>query len=186
MLRRAWIILIASLTGCDVLFPFIAPPQNMTVILGGPAATQPFFGRFRPAEGGAEVGDFVLASCGCGDWRAVLAADDGTAPEQFPVRFFTAGDYVPTGSVVVYAEEDTRALSGTIDQDQGVVEGRARLDVRRYTFAATRSTDHGAAVRTCAFCHLGADPIWPLPETHPPDYLRDPTICLDCHSLGGP
>ena len=184
--RRLACLVAAALVGCNVIPPFIVAPDGMTIVPGGPMNVAPVFGRFaQPDCPDKKLGDFLLASCGCGDWRAVFAKDDGTLRMQFPVRFYSEGDYVERGAIALYGDEAESVASGTLDQDAGVVSGHAEIAIERFVFSATRGTNHTDAVRMCVYCHLGQDPVWPRPESHPPDQQDDAYACLDCHSVGG-
>ena len=178
-------VIAAAAAGCDLFTIFIQAPTNLDVIVGGPSNIQPFFGRVRTADlANRDIGDFLLSTCGCGDWRAVVAYDDGTLRHQFPVKFYTTGEYVPTGSITVFAQDDPAALLGAVDQDAGTADGRVEINAVRMTFTSARGENHDV-VNACVYCHIGDDPIYPLPDTHPPDYLEESTSCLECHSVTG-
>ncbi|MFQ5429970.1 MAG: hypothetical protein ACE5E1_06635 [Phycisphaerae bacterium] len=170
------------LVGCDA-FDF-SPPEDMTVVVGGITDTRPYYGRVRQADTcDRDLGDFLLASCGCGEWRALVSMDDGSPDASLVVRFYSDGDYRPTGQVVVHGEDEARALRGTVDQDAGRAEGRLRLGAGRMQFTANRGEQHTDSAAACVLCHVGDDPVWPLPETHTPDFQVDPPNCLACHSV---
>jgi hypothetical protein len=172
------------IVGCDLGPVFILPPAGMTEVPGGIGDVRPYYGRTRSADvPDQELGDFLLASCGCGDWRALIAPDDGSENASVVVRFYTVDAYVPTGSVTIHADEEGGALRGTVDQDNGQTEGRLQLGPRRMFFEATRGENHLSSAEACLMCHLGEQPIWPLPDTHTTDYQLDPPNCLDCHEL---
>ena len=48
--------------------------------------------------GELDEGDFLLGTCGCGEWKVLIRQKDGTQA-QADVRFYSKGDYSPTGSV---------------------------------------------------------------------------------------
>lgn len=176
-MRRLVPGLLLLAVGCDAVSMLILPPDGMPVIAGGISDTRPYFGRVRV---GLADGELLIASCGCGDWRALVSPDDGSKATQFAVRFYSASDYVPTGPVTVYGDVDEGALRATLDQDSGLVDGWLRVGPFRTPFQATRGDNHGASAGACARCHTGNDPIYPQPPDHPPFEL-DPANCLDCH-----
>ncbi len=178
----------ALLIGCNI-FPasFILPPDpSLITVVGGISNTDPFFGTFKLANApDVQMGEFLLASCGCGDWRVLFRPSDGSPQTQFPVRFYTAGEYSPAGTVAFHGLEDYYAAAGTVDQDGGGCDGKAELALSRYLMNAQRASAHNQAVEACGLCHIGEDSIFPLPPTHPQKYKTDPHICFECHSVNG-
>ncbi len=163
----------------------ISLPADMTIVPGGIGDTRPYYGRFKTKDSAEqEVGDFLLASCGCGEWRALASPDDGSPDGSLVVSFYTTGDYVPTGQVVVYGEEEDKALRGIVDQDTGETEGRLQLGANQMLYTATRGEQHTDSAKACVMCHVGEDPVWPMPDTHTTDHQLDPPNCLiSCHEV---
>ena len=156
----------------------------MTRVQGGITDARPYFGTMSSvAWNGAEqpAGDFMLATCGCGDWRVLLTEADGSQT-QFPVSFYTDGPYVPTGSVTVFGREGENAARGTLDQDAGSLTGDLELSQNRRQFTAQRGEAHGSDVQACVKCHIGENPIFPQPPGHIP-YVPGVTNCFECHTL---
>jgi hypothetical protein len=181
-LRVGCVALIALPLACDVI-PLIAPialPANLRVVPGGIADTRPRFGRTTDAAGG-ERGSFLLATCGCGDWRMLIRDPDGR-PSQFPVHFYSSGEYQPTGDVIVFGREGELAALGTVNQDAGVTAGDLDISGARRRFDADRRETHEDNIEACVLCHIGDDPIWPQPASHIP-YVEGRTDCLDCHEI---
>jgi hypothetical protein len=186
--RSGAVLGLAAAAGCITIpMPFIIAPQGLTVVPGGITDTRPYFGKLASADApDQEQGDFLLASCGCGDWRVLMRPADGSPQTQFPVQFYAAGEYVETGDVTVYGTVDGGdALFGTVNQDAGLFDGRAQTGARRELISASRSAAHDLEVTACQLCHIGDDPIWPLPESHPKNYLTNPNVCFDCHTVNG-
>lgn len=189
MRRKAcgWLSLIAIVVGCNVFPQFIpGPPTDGTVVVGGISNTNPYFGRFRLANApDVDMGLFMLASCGCGDWRVLFKPDDGSPQSQFPVQFYSTGEYVPTGRVVVQGTEDYKSVFAEVDQDGGLCDGRAELALARYLMSADRQSAHDQSVDACGLCHIGEDSVYPLPPTHPQKYKTNPRVCFECHTVDG-
>ncbi len=160
------------------------PPPDARSVLGGITNTQPYFGRARRADDAGEVGDFLLASCGCGDWRVLMTPDDGSPQVQLRVLFYTAGEYTPTGSVDVYGQEGEAMIGGTLDQDTGALDARLQQQIARMRVSAQRGVQHSDSAKACVMCHVGDQPIWPQPPNHPA-FQTDPPDCLTCHSVNG-
>lgn len=178
-----------ALVGCNIVPAFITPPAaNLKVIPGGIGDVRPYFGDLRLAEGDdLSEAAFLLASCGCGDWRVLVQPHDGGAQQQFPIKFYnTTGDYDDPSDVTVYGAdgEIPAEFSGILQQLPGQLDARMTKGDARYSVSALRGEAH-TTVTACGMCHLGDDPIYPLPETHPKKYLTDPTVCLECHDAGG-
>lgn len=182
-LRGAFVVLLVTALGCN-LFPVVfAPPQDMTAVVGGIANQQPFWGKLLSADGlGREEGEFLLATCGCGDWRALVTPADGSGQVQFPVHFYSSGEYDPATDVTVYGEEGDFALSGVVAQVAGTTNGWMKLRSRTPRFNATRGSNHTDQAEACVLCHVGDDPILPQPENHPAFELNPPN-CLSCHQV---
>ncbi len=183
-----WLSLVGIVVGCNIFPSFVITPptDDMTVVLGGLANTEPYFGTYRLANAPeVEMGDFLLASCGCGDWRVLFRPTDGGPQVQFPVQFYTVGEYSPAGSVKVHGTTDYNATDGMVDQDGGVFEGKAELALSRYMMSANRESAHVQSVDACGMCHIGEDSIYPLPPTHPQKYKTNPRVCFECHTVNG-
>lgn len=181
-MKRKWIWFtsVAALAACNV-FPAILPPDGgMIRVPGGIANTQPFFGRVEDVFH-RNLGKFLLATCGCGDWRMLLQYNDGRQV-QFPVEFFSEGPYVPMGPVSVYGKQLTYEGAGTVDQDSGDFSGIVEIDRVRQRALAWREDAHSLAIEACVLCHIGEDPIWPQPPNHP-QYVPGVTDCFQCHTV---
>lgn len=188
---------ILAIAGCPDMTPppafKIAQPADGTqVVPGGITNLEPYFGKYKRFDDDTEVGDFLLGSCGCGDWR-VLFRDSNGDQTQFPVAFYTAGDYQPTGEIVAFGEPvgTTDSFSGTVDQDTGKLIANARVGSLESSIEAARTDIHGGGgtVQACIMCHIGDDPIYPLPDDHPGNARRIEAgrddVCLECHSANG-
>lgn len=169
-------------------FSLDVPSAEKQIVPGGLTDTRPFFGTLKTADDAeTPMGDFLLASCGCGDWRVLFVRDDGTKV-QFPVSFYVAGQYTGTGVVDVYGVDGANGFSGSLDQDGGTLAGKGlNADLQSFIDAARgSSTDpRDVEVEACGWCHIGEDSVFPLPPTHPDRYKSDPTVCLECHSVNG-
>jgi len=173
------------IVGCGVLPAVITKPTNMATVPGGLGDVRPFFGNYKLAGLSDEgKGIFLLASCGCGDWRVLFKPSDGSAQESYPVQFYARGEYKTTGLVTVYGEEGDARTYGTVDQDSGLFSGRAESAGVQKSIAAMRSSQHDQPVEACGLCHIGEDTIFPLPAWHPQKYKENPFVCLECHTLG--
>jgi hypothetical protein len=174
---------ILLIVGCDVFTAFITlPDAALTIVPGGLSDTRPYFGKYRRADmPDADLGTFMLASCGCGDWRVLFKPDDGSPQTQFPIAFYTSGEYSPTGEIFVYGSEESNRFSGSVNQDVGALDAHAEMLSSRYLAVAGRAAIQEQTVDACLLCHVGDDPIWPLPETHPQKYKTNPRVCLECH-----
>lgn len=188
-MRFVMLGLAVIIVGCNVFPTFITQPDGLNIIPGGIANTSPFFGSFKLAasdsSAASPLGVFMLASCGCGDWRVLLRSTDGTTQRQFPVQFYSLGEYKTTGVVTVYGESEGELVSAQLDQDAGLVMGRSTNTFGNTDVAALRGSAHDQEVDACGYCHLGDDPIWPLPPQHPPKYKTNPRVCFECHSVNG-
>ena len=165
-------------------------PSGLSPVVGGIADQRPYFGKFKAAPDNFE-GDFLLATCGCGDWRVLMSTADGKQ-WQFPVHFYSTGDYQPTGDVTVFGQTDTEALFGTVHQDAGLTDGLSDHNTIPLTFSATRGETHSNAASPCVKCHIADNPIWPQPPNHPSRcaggvttgcFTVDPPNCLSCHTV---
>lgn len=176
------LVLIAYVAACNVTYwlPVLAPPIDGTPVPGGIADTRPMFGKTRAADGAA-IGDFLLATCGCGDWRILIQDADGRQA-QCAVRFFAAGAYVSEGPIAFYGEEGALRVAGTVDQTSGLATGDVDVDIFRRGFDAQRGEAHTDEIESCLLCHIGEDPIYPQPDSHPP-YVEGVTDCFDCHTV---
>lgn len=158
----------------------LAVPEGQRVT-GGIADARPMFGKaIRPLDS-VEVGAFMLATCGCGDWRMLLQKTDGTQ-YQLPVDFYADGEYIRSGPVAVFGQEESKAALGQVDQDTGIVAGDLDIDGERLQFSAQRGESHSLEIQACVMCHIGENPIWPRPPTHPA-YVPGVTDCFSCHTI---
>jgi len=186
--RRLLSMILFAFGGCGTdPASFIVAPRETDAVSGGITNLQPYMGRLQSsANASSDMGQFMLASCGCGDWRVLLIPNDGNAKTQFPVTFYSNGDYQPTGEVAVYALDGQTGFSGMVDQDAGTLSGRALNGSFRAFVSATRGGDvHAQPVDACVLCHLGDDPVLPLPDWHVTNYYDYPEVCLHCHSANG-
>ncbi|UCG15360.1 MAG: hypothetical protein JSV19_08670 [Phycisphaerales bacterium] len=153
---------------------------------GGLEATYPFFGRMKTADPAdqefRESGDFMLARCGCNCWRVLVSQDDGSVRAQFLVHFSWQEHEASAAKVHVLGEDNGTTLSGIVDQNTGLTEGRMLIGPYAMVFAAGRSEEPADKVKTCVMCHVGEAPPWPLPSHHP-QYEADPPTCLRCHPV---
>jgi hypothetical protein len=171
--------------GCGVVSPFILPPDGLSQIIGGLSDARPYYGRVSPADlPDQPVGDFLLASCGCGEWRALVTLDDASPRASLIARFYTPADDTQSVVVTVHGDDGTNALRGVVESDKGESSGRVAIGASQLSFQATRGESHTDSADTCVLCHIGDDTIWPLPETHTTQVLIDPPNCLDCHEAG--
>lgn len=180
-MRRAWVLLVTLLLACNTFPLLLGPPDGTSVVTGGISDTRPYFGKMY-CPGGTEVGDFMLATCGCGDWRVLLSPSDGSPQRQWPVQFYSTGDYQATGDVAVFGEDGTNAARGTVDQTLGATSGQLQTGLGFRNFSATRGDAHSLEIQACVLCHIGDNPIWPRPEDHP-TYVPGVTDCFECHEV---
>src|ERR1043166_649871 len=172
------VILGIYIFGCNLIpqpIP-IDPPADLQVVVGGMTDQRPYFGTARSI--GADDATFLLATCGCGDWRILIQNPDGTQV-QLPVHFYTSGDYVPTGPITVFGRDSNTAAIGTVDQDGGNVSGSIELTSFARNFSAIRGDAHSQSIQACAMCHVGDNPIFPRPANHVPGV----TDCFNCHTV---
>jgi hypothetical protein len=184
----AGLFCIVGCTATDLFAPFIVPPEETQPVVGGLADLRPYIGRLQLCENvPIDRGLFMLASCGCGNWRVLFQPNDGSKQVQFPIAFFTNGEYQTTGEVAVYGLEEAKQIgfSGRVNQDAGTITGKAMSGLFRAHASAARGDGHAQPVDACILCHLGDDPVFPLPDTHPDRYKTNPRVCLDCHSANG-
>jgi|CXWL01.1.fsa_nt_gi hypothetical protein len=185
MRRWIWLTVVLLAVGCNVFPAFIAPPTG-NVVPGGIADTRPLFGRARLVDpNGTDVGLLMIASCGCGDWRMLMKPDNGSPQTQFTISFYSEYDYRTTGEVMFFGQKDGKAVMGTIDQDSGLATGHFQNDAEQLLYAAIRTDAHEQEVDACGLCHIGDDPIWPLPPQHNKKYLTNPRVCFECHTVDG-
>ena len=179
------VVLVAGCPGA-AQFMITTPSADQKIVTGGISNLQPYLGNFKQFGSNTSQGDFLLGSCGCGDWR-VLFRDKNGQQVQFPVAFYTAGDYSPTGKILVYGVSGDNEFSGMADQTNGKLTADSMVNGGQSSISAERTDIHGTGgtVTACIMCHVGDDPIYPLPDTHPQQYKQDPTICLECHSANG-
>jgi hypothetical protein len=190
-LRRSLLAILILFVGCRTVGTVsLTLPTGLSPIVGGIADQRPYFGKFKSASDNSE-GDFLLATCGCGDWRVFMSTADGKQ-WQFPVRFYSIGDYQPTGDVTVLGQTDMEALLGTIHQDAGLAEGLSDYNTIVLKFSATRHETHNNEASSCVKCHIGDNPIRPQSLDHPPlcaadvttgCFTVDPPNCLRCHTV---
>jgi hypothetical protein len=155
-------------------------PTDMQVVIGGIADTRPYFGKLKTQEG-LEEGDFLLATCGCGDWR-VLISPTGKPQTQVPVRFFAPGPYSTSGPVTFYGIESGNRTRGTVDQDGGLASGLIEVPDALHGYSGERGEAHAQSIQACVMCHIGEKPIWPQPAGHPV-YVPGQTDCFACHTV---
>jgi len=180
-MRRFLIVPLCLTLACNILPITVSPPTNVTAIVGGITDQRPFFGKIGWPIASADS-ELVLATCGCGEWKAYVKQSADADAIEFDLQFFTPGDYVPTGSVTVYGMENGNGLSGNIDQDSGAASGNLALGDFKTFFSAQRGDKHQDQVEACALCHTGTAPISPLAADHPA-YTLSPANCLDCHQV---
>lgn len=181
-MKRYFVTLAVSVLACNA-FPAVIPmdaPADMKIVIGGIADVRPFFGQTSKADG-TYAGDFLLATCGCGDWRILLSDPDGSQA-QFPVNFYSADTYSPSGLVTLFGRVDTNAALGAIDQNAGALTGDLEHNLNYRKFSATRGEAHTQEIKACVMCHIGDNPIWPRPPTHPV-YVSGVTDCFTCHTV---
>lgn len=180
--RLLWISPLVLIAACDAV-SFLSPlslPDGLSRVSGGVADARPFFGKsFDAAD--QEMGQFLLATCGCGDWRVLLKDSNGDQ-RQFAVSFYDTGEYDPMGEVTFFGREGDVGALGTVDQATGATSGQVDLPVFRRRFSAERRETHSNDIEACILCHIGDDPIYPQPETHPA-YVEGVTNCLECHTV---
>jgi hypothetical protein len=100
-LPRLLLAILILFVGCSTVGTApLTLPTGLSPVVGGITDLRPYFGKFKAASDNSE-GDFLLAGCGCGDWRVLMSTADGKQ-WQFPVRFYSTGDYQPTGDVKVF------------------------------------------------------------------------------------
>jgi hypothetical protein len=201
-LRRSLFAILILFVGCSIAGTApLTLPTGLSPVVGGIADQRPYYGKFKAAPDNSE-GDFLLAACGCGDWRVLMSTADGKQ-WQFPVRFYSTGDYQPTGDVKVFGQTDTEALLGTVHQDTEALLGTVHQDTRladglsdhntiALKFSATRGETHTNDASACVKCHIGDNPISPQPLDHPSRcaggvstgcFTVDPPNCLSCHTV---
>jgi hypothetical protein len=178
-MRRVAFVVLTVIAGCGV-FPQPLPeePDPSLRIVGGIADSRPYFGTVDSASN--ETGEFLLASCGCGEWRVLVA--DSAGQRQFPVQFYAGGADPFAEDVTVYGREDDKAILALLRQSSGQASGEVHNAGQMQTFTAQRGEAHTEDARACVRCHVGEDPIWPQPEGHPA-FTLDPANCLDCHEV---
>lgn len=181
-MRNAAAAVLVLLTSCR-LAPWleIERPAGDTII-GGVADTRPYFGTLK-TPAGQTVGEFVLATCGCGDWRVLLTAQRSKEQWQFPVLFYsTSSAYDPHADVAVFGNDGNSAVSGIVSQSGGSASGRARRGLALFTFESGRGESHTSDATACVKCHIGEDPVYLQPDNHPRVELSPPN-CLTCHKV---
>jgi len=182
-MKKLAVCALTLVLACNVI-PALSPleePTDMNIVVGGIADVRPYFGKLTRPITSQESGNFLLATCGCGEWRILLQNTDGTQ-HQFPIQFYTNGDYSPDGLVKIFGSEDDKEALGDIDQAAGDLSGSLDLGSLRYRFSAARGEGHDLEIQACVMCHVGDDPIWPRPPTHPV-YVPGVTDCFNCHTV---
>ncbi len=181
-MRTAAAAVLLFLTSCG-LAPWLELERPVgDTIIGGVADTRPYFGTLK-TPAGQTVGEFMLATCGCGDWRVLLTTHDGQEQWQFPVLFYsTSAAYDPNADVAVFGEDGRSGVSGYVSQSGGSSSGRARRGLALFTFESQRGESHASDATACVKCHIGEDPIYPQPDNHP-HFEPDPPNCLSCHNV---
>ena len=117
-LRRSLFAILILFVGCSTVgATLLTLPTGLSPVVGGIADHRPYFGKFKAAPDNSE-GDFLLATCGCGDWRVLMSTADGKQ-WQFPVRFYSTGDYQLTGDVKVSAKATRRRCSAPSVRTRG-------------------------------------------------------------------
>ncbi|MFO0973399.1 MAG: hypothetical protein U1A27_08190 [Phycisphaerae bacterium] len=192
--RILWALAGVCTAGCGLVqdlqtlfLPITPPGSDMQLVIGGLSDLRPYFGGYSIAERpNEEAGQFLLGSCGCGDWRVLFQPYDGSGQTQFPVRFFSFGPYSTDTVVQAYGTEDNDEVLLDVNQPGGLTGGRARFSGQIRAILAKRGDSHvGQPVDACILCHVGDDPIFPLPAWHPQKYKTNPRVCLECHSANG-
>lgn len=185
--RVLYLSVLIIAVGCNLFPTPILPPAGLNIVPGGPANTNPYFGKLRTTQG-TPIGDFMLASCGCGDWRVLIEPSNGLARASFPVHFYTQGDYTADKMVTVYGEDEEsgEALSAALNQLEGLTTGVYQpVGEMQSRFDATRGDSHNQPVEACGKCHIGEDTVYPLPSWHPQKYKTNPNVCFECHTVNG-
>jgi hypothetical protein len=181
--RHVALALLAVIVGCASSPTVNAPPGGATLTSAGLDETRPYVGRLKdPSSPDRDLGDFVLAYCGCSCWRVMISRADGTVRTQLLVHFSPQGTSESTAEVVVQGEAEGSIVTGTVNQNTGLAKGRALIGPYAMIFAADRNQERMDQSDTCIMCHLGEEPIWPLPSEHP-EYQVAPPDCLSCHPL---
>jgi hypothetical protein len=177
------LVLLAVLAGCGAAPTGGGSSDGTSSAVATLEETRPFVGRVKEVGNpDQELGDFVLAYCGCTCWRALFIHDDGSVRTQLLVHFDPEGDGEATSEVVMEGKAEGGLVSGIVDQSAGLTEGRAVIGPYAMTFAADRNQQEIEQIDTCIMCHFGERPVWTLPTSHP-EYLLDPPNCLSCHPL---
>ena len=144
----------------------------------------PFVGSLREfGSAKQEEGQFVLAYCGCTCWRALITRADGTLRRQVLVHFKPESAEDAASTLIMEGEAEAALVTGVVDQNAGVTDGRALIGPYAMIFEADRNQEAISQTDTCVMCHFGEQPVWTLPSYHP-DYELEPPNCLGCHPLG--
>jgi hypothetical protein len=179
-MRYGRYVVLILMVGCGALqtpTPIPSSPAGVQPIVGGLTDQRPYYGSVE-SDGGA--GDFLMATCGCGSWKALMTQPDGTQ-WQVPVRFYTP-DGADQPDVTAFGREQKDALLATLYQADGQMDGRAEHGSVAVRISAVRRETHSDDAQTCVRCHAGADPIFPLSSSHP-TFTVDPPNCLTCHTV---
>lgn len=190
-LRRSLFAILILFVGCSTVgTPLLTLPTGLSPVVGGISDQRPYFGKFKVVPDNSE-GNFLLAGCGCGDWRVLMSTADGKQ-WQFPVRFYSTGDYQPNGDVTVFGQTGTESLLGTVHQDAGLADGLSGHNKIELKFSATRGETHTNDASYCVKCHIGDNPIRPQSLNHPSRcaggmttgcFTVNPANCLNCHTV---
>ena len=182
-MRYLLVVALPLLAGCEGWFSVVpqSAPANQKVVIGGLPDQRPFFGKVERMIDG-QTGDFLLATCGCGEWRALVQMTDGSQ-WQFPVNFFTESGLANLSSdAQVYGREEDKAMQGLVQALDGHLTGDTEKGMLNHRVDAFRGDMHGTDITACVRCHVGDDPIYPRPPTHPV-YVPGVTNCFDCHDV---
>ncbi len=182
-MRFLVIVTLPLLTGCTNWFSVVPKeaPVNKQPVIGGLPDQRPYFGKVERMIDG-QTGDFLLATCSCGEWRTLVQMSDGSQ-WQFPVVFYTDSGFADaTTDVEVFGREDDKAMLGLIQASDGHLTGDSEKSSLNFRVDAFRGDAHTNDITACIRCHIGDDPIFPRPPTHPP-YVPGVTNCLTCHPV---
>lgn len=183
-MRRAGLgLLTAVLIGCGAPPAANVPSTGAPPILDGLEETRPYFGRLKGVDSpDRELGDIMLALCGCKCWRIMISRDDGAVRTEVLVHFSPQAGREATDTVVMQGGDDGVILNGTVDQVIRSAEGRVLIGPYAMVFSAGRSERPTDQVQTCMVCHVDDEPLRPLPAAHP-EFETGPSDCLSCHPV---
>ena len=183
-MRRAGLGLLTTvLIGCGAPPVANVPSAEAPLILVGLDQTRPYFGQLKGVDSpDRELGDVMLAFCGCKCWRVMMSRDDGAVRTQVLVHFNPQAGRESTDTAIMQGGDDGIILNGTVDQVTGSAEGRVLIGPYAMVFSAGRSEQPTHQVQACMVCHVDDEPLRPLPAGHP-KYETGPPDCLTCHPL---